>query len=230
MTLYTKNKSKKLQGTLNNHIQFVKCQLVTIAAINYKGGTIIEYGEFNVFPEISTERLHLREIKQEDAQSIYKLLSNPEVIKHDTFELFTDIGQAHDLIRHFNNGFEQKRAIFWGITLKTESEIIGFCKCEIEVAKIRADLGYDLSPEYWNRGIMTEALGAIIDFAFSNLDVNRIEAAVSTENNASIRVLEKAGLVKEGILRERSFWRGRCHDMVMLSILKKEYSNKEQIK
>lgn len=178
---------------------------------------------FNVFPEINTERLNLREIKQEDVESIYKILSNPEVIKHDTFELFTNINQAKGLIKWFNDAFIQKRAIFWGISLKNEPEIIGFCKCEIEIPKVRADLGYDLRHEYWNMGIMTETLGAVIEFAFQTLDVNRIEATVSTENNSSIRVLEKLGFVKEGILRERCYMSDSCHDMMMLSILKKEY-------
>lgn len=178
---------------------------------------------FNTFPKIATERLNLGEIKQEDAESIYKLLSNPEVIKYDTFELFTNIKQAEDMVKWFNDEFKQKRAIFWGISLKNNPDIIGFCKCEIEIPKVRADFGYDLSPEYWNMGIMTEALSAILKLAFNSIGVNRIEATVSTENKASIRVLEKLGFVKEGILRERSYWRGSCHDMVMLSILKKEY-------
>lgn len=178
---------------------------------------------FDVFPELSTERLHLRRITDDDAQSIYKLLSNPEVIKYDTFELFTNIEQAKDIIRWFNREFERKRAIFWGISLKDDYEIIGFCKCEVEIPKVRADFGYDLRLEYWNKGIMTEALSSIVDFAFHTLEINRIEATVSTENVASIRVLEKLGFIKEGILRERSYWKGISHDMVMLSILKNEY-------
>lgn len=178
---------------------------------------------YSVFPEIDTKRLNLREIRQGDVESIYKLLSDPEVIKYDTFELFTNIKQAEDLINWFDEAFKQKQAIFWGISLKNNPEIIGFCKCEIEIPKVRADLGYDLTPKYWNKGIMTEALSAIMKFIFNTLDVNRIEAAVSTENIASIRLLEKLGFMKEGILRERSYWRGSCHDMIMLSILKKEY-------
>jgi ribosomal-protein-alanine N-acetyltransferase len=175
---------------------------------------------FSSFPKIITERLVLREITEQDAESIYKLLSNPEVIKFDTFELFTDIKQAEDLIECFGEGFRKKTAIFWGICLKNQSEVIGFCKCEIEIPKIRADFGYDLRPEYWNRGVMTEALDAVIDFTFNKADVNRIEALVSNENNGSIRVLEKLGFVKEGVLRKRSYWGGSYHDMVMLSILK----------
>lgn len=178
---------------------------------------------FSSFPNIITERLLLREITEQDAESIYKLLSKPEVIKYDTFELFTDIKQAEDLIKYFSEKFRGNTAIFWGISLKNQSEITGFCKCEIEIPKIRADFGYDLRPEYWNRGIMTEALGAVINFTFNKLEINRIEASVSNENNPSIRVLEKLGFVKEGVLRKRSYWGGRCHDMVMMSILRNEY-------
>lgn len=127
------------------------------------------------------------------------------------------------MVNWFNEEFKRNQAIFWGISLKNNPEIIGFCKCEIEIPKVRADLGYDLSPEYWNMGIMTEALSAIIRFTFNILNINRIEAAVSTENKASIRVLEKLGFVKEGILRECSYWKSSCHDMMMLSILKREY-------
>jgi ribosomal-protein-alanine N-acetyltransferase len=180
-------------------------------------------GIFSSFPKIITERLVLREITVRDAECIYKLLSNPEVIKYDTFELFTDIKQAEDLIECFSEGFRKKTAIFWGICLKNQSEVIGFCKCEIEIPKIRADFGYDLRPEHWNKGIMTEALDAVIDFTFNKANVNRIEASVSNENNGSIRVLEKLGFVKEGVLRKRSYWGGRCHDMVMMSILRNEY-------
>ena len=181
---------------------------------------------FELFPQIYTERLNLREIKPNDAESIYKILSNPEVIKYDTFELFTNIKQAEDLIKWFNEQYEQKRAIFWGISLKSNSKIIGFCKCEIEIPKVRADLGYDLNREYWNIGIMTETLKTIIDFTFCNLDINRIEATVSIENKASIRILDKSGFAREGVLRERSYWGDRYHDMMMLSILKKEYLSK----
>ncbi|WP_017415868.1 GNAT family N-acetyltransferase [Clostridium tunisiense] len=178
---------------------------------------------FSVFPEINTERLNLREIKQEDRESIYKILSDFEVIRYDTFELFTNIKQAEDMINWFNEAFKQKQAIFWGISLKNSPEIIGFCKCEIEIPKVRADFGYDLNTKYWSKGIITEALSAIMNFTFNELDVNRIEATVSTENIASIKVLKKLGFTQEGILRERSYWRGSYYDMIMLSILKSEY-------
>lgn len=183
----------------------------------------MENEAFNDFPQIITERLKLREIQTDDAASIYKILSNPDVIKYDTFDLFTDIKQAYDLIDWFKKQYKDKRSIFWGISLIGQSDIIGWCKCEIEVPKVRADLGYDLNPDYGNRGIMTESLKAIIEYVFRNLEINRIEATVSTMNMASIKVLEKLSFVNEGILRERSLFNGTIHDTVMFSMLKREY-------
>lgn len=177
---------------------------------------------FADFPEIQTTRLNLREIQLTDAERIYNLLSNDDVIKHDTFEKFTCVEDAEELIDLFGEAYLQKKAIFWGISLKTDDQLIGFCKSEIEIPKIRADFGYNLMPAYWNKGIMTEALNAVVDFTFTRLNVNRIEAAVSTKNEASLKVLEKVGFMKEGILRERSYWKGQSHDMVMLSLLKKD--------
>ena len=190
---------------------------------NTGGDKSMENEAVNDFPQIITERLKLREIQTDDAASIYKILSNPDVIKYDTFDLFTDIKQAYDLIDWFKKQYKDKRSVFWGISLIDQSDIIGWCKCEIEVPKVRADLGYDLNPDYWNRDIMTESLKAIIEYVFRNLEINRIEATVSTMNMASIKVLEKLSFVNEGILRERSLFNGTIHDTVMFSMLKREY-------
>ena len=177
----------------------------------------------NDFPTLTTERLILREISDKDADAIYQILSNPAVIQYDTFELFQDIKQAHDLIAWFQSQIQAQNAIFWGITLIGRPEVIGFCKCEIEIPEVRADLGYDLNADYWNRGIMTEAIGAVVDFAFRTLQIHRIEATASIENPASIKILEKVGFMREGVMRERCLMGGRYHDMQMLSILKREY-------
>ena len=155
-----------------------------------------------------------------DSKEIFKLLSDPKVIEYDTFELFTDIKEAEKLIKWFDQQFKDKKAIFWGISLKNDGEIIGFCKREIE--KVRADIGYNLRSDYWNKGIMTESIKAIMNYAFNVIGVNRIETAVSTRNQASIKLLEKLNFTKEGVLRQRSYWKGHYHDMIMFSKLRKE--------
>lgn len=177
------------------------------------------------FPIIITDRLELKKIESTDSNYVYNILSDEDVIKYDTFDLYKDINQAKSLIEFFHEQYDKNRAIFWGIFIKNTKVMIGFCKLEIEVPKVRADIGYDLAKKYWNKGFMTEALKAIIDFAFENIGVNRIEASVDIKNEASIKVLKKNGFLQEGVMRQRSYFHGVYHDMIMLSILKSDYTN-----
>jgi len=88
------------------------------------------------------------------------------------------------------------------------------------VPEVRGEYGYDLNYNYWNQGIMTETLTAVVDFSVHQLNINRVEASVSVGNVASIKVLKKCGFIEEGIMRSRSFWKGKYHDMMILSLLK----------
>ena len=87
----------------------------------------------------------------------------------------------------------------------------------------RAEVGYVLSRGYWGRGIMTEAVRAVIHFGFEELHLNRIESRCIAENMASARVMEKAGMVYEGTLRGREFIKGYYRDMKVYAIRRKEY-------
>lgn len=178
--------------------------------------------KFDTFPELLTDRLRLREITMTDAQNIYDILSHPEVVKYDSFDRFTSINQAEALINIFDKKFRDGKAIFWRISYKEENRLIGFCKLEIDIPEVRGDYGYDLNFNDWNKGIMTETLETVVDFAVYQLNINRLEASVSIENRASIKVLKKCGFIEEGIMRSRSYWKGKCHDMMMLSLLKDE--------
>lgn len=87
----------------------------------------------------------------------------------------------------------------------------------------RIEIGYDLKPEYWGKGIMQEALSSIIHFAFTSMGINKIEAKVEPENISSIRLLEKLNFCQEGVLRQHEFENGKYIDLAILSILKSEY-------
>ena len=88
----------------------------------------------------------------------------------------------------------------------------------------RIEIGYDLSPESWGKGIMTETLKAVIHFAFSELNVNKIEAQITSENDASLHLVSKLGFHRDGVLREHEFEKGRYIDLVIYSLLKSEYT------
>ena len=87
----------------------------------------------------------------------------------------------------------------------------------------RIEIGYDLNPEYWGKGIMQEALSKIIHFAFTSMKINKIEAKIEPENKSSIKLLEKLDFYKEGVLRQHEFEKGKYVDLAIFSILKSEY-------
>jgi ribosomal-protein-alanine N-acetyltransferase len=177
------------------------------------------------FPILETKRFVLRQIKQDDAKEIFQYFSKDEVTKFYDLESFTNIEQAEELIHKWNQRFENNQGIRWGITLRSEGSVIGTCgfhgwaknHCKIGI-------GYELTPEYWQQGIMTEVIPKIIEFGFNNLGLNRIEAFVEPENIGSRKVLEKVGFREEGVLKEHYFWRDRFVDNVLYALLKKEYN------
>ena len=89
-----------------------------------------------------------------------------------------------------------------------------------------AEVGYSLSRDRWNRGYMTEALKAVIDYSFRDLAINRLEAQHEVENPASGAVMRKCGMAREGTLRGRLYNKGRYVDVELYSILRKDFISK----
>jgi RimJ/RimL family protein N-acetyltransferase len=182
--------------------------------------------DFERFPDIETPRLLLRELRREDAEAIFRLFSNPAVMRYYDMDVFTSREQAQALIERQRQRFEQKERFRWGVALKERNTIIGTGGY---VAWNRmwyhAELGYDLASPYWGQGLMTEALKAMIQFGFERMGLHRIEAEVMPENEASVRLLRNLGFVAEGVLRERSFWKGAFHDLIMCALLKSTWES-----
>jgi len=158
---------------------------------------------------------------------LFKILANEELTKFNDDDAFTDRSQASDQIEAWENGFKNKGCIRWGITRKEEGYIIGSCGFYgFHTRYQRASIGYELARNYWRQGIMTEALSAIINLGFGEMEVNRIEAVVMPENTASIIMLEKLGFRKEGLLEEYEKWGSKGFvDLYLFAMLKKSWSN-----
>ena len=92
-----------------------------------------------------------------------------------------------------------------------------------EAEHARAEVGFVLSREYWGRGLMAEAVRAMLRFGFERMNLNRIEARCIAENAASARVMEKAGMFYEGTLRQREYIKGAYRDIKLYAILKKGF-------
>jgi ribosomal-protein-alanine N-acetyltransferase len=86
-----------------------------------------------------------------------------------------------------------------------------------------AEVGYSLSRAFWNRGIMTEALSAVLGFGFERMNLHRIEAQHAVGNDASGRVMEKCGMAREGVLRGRLFYRSAFVDVTLYAMLEDDW-------
>jgi len=177
---------------------------------------------FATFPEIETDSLILREILPEDRDAIYAIFSDDEVTRYYDLVTMQRREEAAELIDFFDERFETESMIRWGITRKDDDVVIGTCGY-VMLHRHRGEIGYDLRRSEWRKGIMTEALDAIIDFGFQDMGLQRVEALVMPENVASARLLRKLGFTEEGTLRDYDRFKGAFHDMRCLSILKQEY-------
>ncbi len=152
---------------------------------------------FNPFPKLETDRLLLRNIEESDHEIILFLRSNTTVNKfierpeHRKTKNKTD---AIKFIKEINENAKTNKSIAWGITLKNHPEIIGtICLWNFSEDRKTAEVGYDLNPEFQGKGIMSEAMKRVIDFGFTQLNLDLIEAFTHKENETSKRLLKKNG-------------------------------------
>lgn len=180
------------------------------------------------FPVLETERLILRRITSEDEAEIFAIFSNPEVTRYYDLDTFTEQAQAGEIIKRHQAQFEKDGGIRWAITRKGSPRLIGTGGMGWQRWNFSAMLGYELAQEYWNQGMMTEAIRAMAGYAFADMGMNRIQATTEMENAASMRVLRKVGFQEEGVLREWGFWKGSFRDVRCFSLLRRDWGPQEQ--
>ena len=159
---------------------------------------------FGRLPTLLTERLILRPARMSDAQDIYDYSRDPEVARHVLWEAHRSIHQTRAYVRYLLRQYRNAAPGSFVIVLRDTGKVvgtIGFMWAQTENRS--AEVGYSLSREYWNRGLMSEALTAVLDFGFTRLNLNRIEAQHECDNPASGHVMKNAGMRLEGTLRER---------------------------
>ena len=179
---------------------------------------------FEAFPSMETSRLKLKELEEKDDRDLLEFFSNSEVVKYYGMKPLENVEDTRRLINKFADKYEKKVAIRWGISIREENKVIGTCGYHNWVkGYFKAEIGYELSSTYWKKGIMTEALLEVINFGFKEMNLNRIEALVYPENLASLEMLKKIGFKQEGLLKEYAFFNGGFEDLIMLSLLKRNY-------
>ena len=147
---------------------------------------------FNPFPEMSTERLLLRQLRFADAHSLAELRSNKTVNEHLDRPATMQFEEANNFIEKVNRRINDRELLYWVIALKGTGNFAGaICLWNIEADKDRAELGYELHPDYQGQGIMQEALQQVIQFGFDTMQLDLILALTKPANKASEKLLVK---------------------------------------
>ena len=181
-------------------------------------------GTIRNLPVLEVDRLILRKMTPDDAEAVFAYASDPQVTRYVTWDTHRTIRDSKAFLKHNIRKYEREGEPDWGIVYKGDHRFVGTCGfANWEADHARAEVGFVISKEYWGRGLALEALQAMISFGFERMGLNRIEARCIAENTASARVIEKAGMVYEGTLRQREFIKGTYQDMTLYAILKSEY-------
>ena len=154
------------------------------------------------FPELETVRLLLRAITPDDRFAIFENYSDPDVAGWFFDQPYTRIEQADQIIQEFIQKSSEGKGLAWAIILKASSEFIGTCSYENFVIGQQGEIGFDLAKVHWGHGTMSEALGAIITYGFTVLDLVEIEAYTYSHNARARQLLEKLGFTVRAVTED----------------------------
>jgi len=177
------------------------------------------------FPIIETQRLILRGPKPKDLQPVCDIHSDPDVMQFYGVLPYDSPEKAQKHLDWLKSLHKEDKGLRPIITLKGEDTYIGDVGYyDYEKKHNRAEIGYILGKDYWGKGLMSEALEAMLEYGYSKMGLNRVQALIDPRNAASLRVAEKQGFKYEGTFRDYELEYGDYIDLNMYSLLKREYS------
>ena len=160
--------------------------------------------EARVIPpeSFATARLILRKPRAEDAPLIFAAYAqDPDVTRYLTFRPHRDLNDTHEAIGRFLENWHTGKSYSWLIFRRDPEELIGAIAAREDQG---INVGYLLAHPFWGQGFMSEALGVIVEWAFSAPSIFRVWAVCDLENDASARLLERNGFRQEGVLKKLS--------------------------
>lgn len=171
---------------------------------------------------LETDKIVLREpILPDDVDSMFRLRSDPQVNRY----IDREVPITPDSVRLFLSALlvkiQQCEVYYWMICLKPQSEPVGtICLWNLNQQDQRAELGFELFPQFQGKGIMSQSVRLVESFAFDTLQLHKLEAWVHPDNHPSIRLLEKSGFEREAYFREHVYVNGEFHDMAVYGKLR----------
>ena len=179
---------------------------------------------FSHLPTLLTPRLTLRPVRMSDAEDMYEYSRDPEVARHVLWDAHTSVHPTRNYIRFLIRQYRNAAPGTFAIALRDSGKVIGTIGFMwLQTDNRSAEVGYSLGRKYWNQGYMSEALQAVVEFGFTRLNLNRIEAQHESDNPASGRVMQKCGMLQEGVLRGRVCRKGVYRDVALWGVTRADW-------
>ena len=177
-----------------------------------------------VVPTLESARLRLRPYRSSDAEAMFRLYSDPRVMRYWSFPPWTDLAQAEAYLQRVLGEMAEGRVLPWAVANREDDRLLGTTTLfAFDAVQGRAEVGYSLDPKCWGQGVASEALRLALGHGFDALRLRRVEADVDPRNAASCRLVERLGFRLEGLLRAR--WRvaGEICDSALYGLLAPEF-------
>ncbi len=174
-----------------------------------------------------TDRLKLRKVDPDDAEMVFKWMSDPEVIQYEIWQPHPHPGYTRGYIKEVYGGYQSDKMYHWGI--ERGGELIGSVSVvEVNDFFQKALMGYNLRRDCWSEGYATEAVREVLRYMFEEIGINRIEATHSVNNPASGRVLEKVGMNYEGYAKEYYICNLGVQDSKLYAMTRSDYKQNNE--
>lgn len=174
----------------------------------------------HVLPVIESARACLRTLEPRDVADLFAIFSDPEVMRYWSSPAWESETAATNLVESVHCATRAGTLYQWGVAQRETDRVIGTCTlAQIDRQNRRAEVGFALRRDSWGRGLMSEAVRSLIEFAVESLSLHRLEADVDPRNAASLRLLERLGFQREGYMRERWLVGEEVNDTVFLGLL-----------
>lgn len=178
-----------------------------------------------LLPKLTTKRLILRPLELTDDYSMYEYAKHSQVGPNAGWKPHESISETRDFINYAIKKRDYGQPGIYSIVLKETSKMIGTIEIH-SYKEFKAEIGFVLNPEYWNKGYVTEASKAIIIYAFEVLNIKRLQYGYFLFNGRSKRVCEKLEFKREGVFRSAfQNFDEEILDEVISSITSNDYNN-----
>jgi RimJ/RimL family protein N-acetyltransferase len=175
-------------------------------------------------PTVEGADLRLRALEPRDREQVFALYADKEAVRFGFQPKMDTADDATALIERTRTLAAERSVFHWGVARTEDDRVVGHATLfHLDVEQGRAEIGYSIVRDLWGRGLGRRAVGLLVGFAFDTLELRRVEADVDPRNEASLRLVERLGFVREGYLRERWLLGGEIQDAVLFGLLRREW-------